>query len=66
MSLEIFGAFYFIACFGFDNLGKKIALHMSNTAGTESIEAVNFKKIAEAIKILQNNFKDQLSIKLLD
>ena len=33
---------------------------MSNT-GAETIDEVNFKRIAEAIKILQNNFADQLS-----
>ena len=34
---------------------------MSNN-GAGTIDAVNFKRIAEAIKILQNNFTDQLSL----
>ena len=32
-----------------------------STTGAKTIDAVNFKRIAEEIKILQNNFADQLS-----
>lgn len=43
---------------------RKQLYYISNT-GAETIDAVNFKRIAEAIKFLQNNFADQLAFKML-